>query len=190
MLGDKIKELRKDKNLTQIQLSEKLGIAQSTLGMIESNRRPAGRKTLLKLAEFFNVTIDYLLSEDTTLINNDISLSILGDKIKKLRKEMGMTQQELAKSINVSRSTIGMIEANKQGTSNETLLKLAKVLNTTVENLLSDTDDKKDIPKENKSYKEKEIDTIAAHLEDKNLTPKKVKLLKDYIDALFDDEEW
>ncbi len=115
MLGDKIKNLRKNKNLTQIQLSEKIGIAQSTLGMIESNKRPAGRKTLIKLAEFFGVTVDYLLSEN---------------------------------------------------------------------------DDKEAILKEEKSYKEKEIETIAAHLEDKNLTPKKVKLLKDYIDALFDDDEW
>lgn len=117
---------------------------------------------------------------------------MLGDKIKKLRKEIGMTQQELSKSINVSRSTIGMIEANKQGTSNDTLLKLAKTLNTTVEYLLSE-DEEKSIPqnnKEEKTYKEKEIDTIAAHLEEKNLTPKKVKLLKDYIDALFDDDEW
>ena len=35
MLGDKIKNLRKGMNLTQSQLCEKIGIAQSTLGMIE-----------------------------------------------------------------------------------------------------------------------------------------------------------
>lgn len=64
MLGDKIKQLRKEKRLTQQELANEMKIAQSTIGMIESNKRPAGRETLIKLAEFFNVTVDYLLSED------------------------------------------------------------------------------------------------------------------------------
>ena len=63
---------------------------------------------------------------------------MLGDKIKKLRKATGMTQQELANAVNVKRSTIGMLESNKQGTSNDTLIKLAKILNTTIDYLLSD----------------------------------------------------
>ena len=53
-----------NKVITQVQLAKAIGIAQSTIGMIESNKRPAGRETLIKLAEFFNVTVDYLLSED------------------------------------------------------------------------------------------------------------------------------
>lgn len=71
MLGDKIKSLRKDMNLTQEQLCNKIGIAQSTLGMIESNKREAGRKTLLKIAEFFGVSIDYLLDGNSDLNERD-----------------------------------------------------------------------------------------------------------------------
>jgi len=63
---------------------------------------------------------------------------MLGDKVKILRKEMKITQQRLATTIGVSQSTIGMIEGNKQGASNETLIKLANALNTTVDYLLSD----------------------------------------------------
>lgn len=66
---------------------------------------------------------------------------MLGDKIKKLRKAIGMTQQELANTIGVKRSTIGMLESNKQGTSNDTLIKLAKILNTTIDYLLSDDEE-------------------------------------------------
>ncbi len=73
---------------------------------------------------------------------------MLGDKVKKLRKELKITQSELAKNIGVSQSTIGMIEGNKQGASSETLMKLAKTLNTTAEYLLSenDEDNKSNIP--------------------------------------------
>lgn len=63
---------------------------------------------------------------------------MLGDKVKELRKKLKITQQKLAEIIGVSQSTIGMIEGNKQGASNETLIKLASALNTTVDYLLSD----------------------------------------------------
>lgn len=63
---------------------------------------------------------------------------MLGDKVKMLRKQMKITQQKLAKTIGLSQSTIGMIEGNKQGASNDTLIKLANALNTTVDYLLSD----------------------------------------------------
>lgn len=62
---------------------------------------------------------------------------MLGEKVKTLRKALKITQKELAIAVGVSQSTIGMIEGNKQGASNDTLLKLAKALNTTVDNLLS-----------------------------------------------------
>lgn len=70
---------------------------------------------------------------------------MLGDKVKILRKSLKITQKDLAASIGVSQSTIGMIEGNNQGASNDTLLKLAKALNTTVDYLLSDDDKVKDI---------------------------------------------
>lgn len=63
---------------------------------------------------------------------------MLGDKVKMLRKQMKITQQKLAATIGLSQSTIGMIEGNKQGASNDTLVKLANALNTTVDYLLSD----------------------------------------------------
>lgn len=71
MLGDKIKLLRKGMNLTQVQLCEKIGIAQSTLGMIEKNRTEPGRKTLIKLANFFGTTVDDLLTDKEDLNEKD-----------------------------------------------------------------------------------------------------------------------
>ena len=65
MLGDKIKKLRESMKITQQELANQLDISQSTIGMIEGNKRPAGRKTLVKLADFFNLSIDYLLGENT-----------------------------------------------------------------------------------------------------------------------------
>jgi repressor LexA len=64
LLGGKIKELREKLNLTQQDLADKLNIGQSTIGMIESDKRIPGRKTLTKLATFFGVSLDYLLKDE------------------------------------------------------------------------------------------------------------------------------
>ena len=65
MLGDRIKYLRNIAGLTQEELCKHIDIAQSTLAMLESNKRKsAGKKTLLKLADFFEVSINYFLIEE------------------------------------------------------------------------------------------------------------------------------
>lgn len=111
---------------------------------------------------------------------------MLGDKVKELRKMNHITQQQLAKALNLSQSTIGMMEKNKQGASKKTLMKIADFFNVTVDFLLSD--EEMDIDTNKLSKHNQEVETIAAHLATKNITPKKAKLLKDYIDALFDEE--
>jgi transcriptional regulator with XRE-family HTH domain len=112
MLGDKIKQLRENRKLTQQELANKLDIAQSTIGMIEGNKRPAGRKTLVKLADFFNVTVDYLLCDNeqpeaTNEIKKerDYSLSIkeqenIDDEAKKIIDELSMSFSKNKDSLN------------------------------------------------------------------------------------------
>ena len=97
MLGDKIKSLRKKNKMTQVKLCKEIGIAQSTLGMIESNRAPAGRKTLVKLADFFGVTVDYLLSEDDENNNvKDVQISKRAEK--DIKKALSETLEQLENS--------------------------------------------------------------------------------------------
>ncbi len=55
--------------------------------------------------------------------------------IKQLRKLQGMTQEDLAKSCKVSRQTINAIENNKYDPTLPLAFSLARVLNTTVDEL-------------------------------------------------------
>ncbi len=59
--GDRIAFLREKHRLTQEQLSGKIGISRATLSHYEKNRREPDYETLNKIADFFNVSIDYLL---------------------------------------------------------------------------------------------------------------------------------
>lgn len=60
MLGERLTRLRKEKKLTQESLSKKLNIPRTTYAGYESNRREPDIDTLLKLANFFDVSLDYL----------------------------------------------------------------------------------------------------------------------------------
>lgn len=61
MFGDKLKELRISKNLSQDELGEILGVRKSSISNWETNKATPTYEILTKLAEYFNVTTDYLL---------------------------------------------------------------------------------------------------------------------------------
>lgn len=62
-LGQKIKKLRKEKNLTQAEVAEALGVSRPFLTGIERGREYPGRETLMATAIFFNVSLDWLTSD-------------------------------------------------------------------------------------------------------------------------------
>jgi putative transcriptional regulator len=57
------------------------------------------------------------------------------NKIKLLRKELGLRQEDVAEKLGVTRQTIIAIENNKYNPTLELAMKLAKLLNTSVEEL-------------------------------------------------------
>lgn len=73
MLGNNIKELRKQKHLTQKDLAKLMHVSQQTIGAWETERAIPGSDTLALLANLFNVSTDYLLGRKTP-DNNDIDL--------------------------------------------------------------------------------------------------------------------
>lgn len=65
MLSDKLKELRKEKSLTQQDLANILDVTKGAIAMWETNKRTPDAETLLKLADVFSVSVDYLLDRET-----------------------------------------------------------------------------------------------------------------------------
>ncbi|MEL7649311.1 MAG: helix-turn-helix transcriptional regulator [Sedimentibacter sp.] len=55
------------------------------------------------------------------------------NKIKELRKQIGLRQEDLARELGVTRQTINAIENNKYNPTLELAMKLAKLLKTPVE---------------------------------------------------------
>ena len=60
MLNIILKELRKKKKISQKELSEILGIAQTTYAGYETGRHQPNLEILIKLSEFYSVSLDYI----------------------------------------------------------------------------------------------------------------------------------
>lgn len=61
MIGERLKKLRKEKKLTQLEFAKAIGVAESTMSLYENNKRQPDYVTLSKLADYYNVSVDYLL---------------------------------------------------------------------------------------------------------------------------------
>ena len=58
---NRIKEIREDKGLTQTQIAKKIGITQRNYSYYETGMTMLTEDILIKLADFYNTSIDYLL---------------------------------------------------------------------------------------------------------------------------------
>lgn len=57
----RLKQLRKEKGISQLKLAMDLSMNQNTISRYENEEREADYKTLIRIADYFDVTLDYLL---------------------------------------------------------------------------------------------------------------------------------
>ena len=80
----KIKKLREQEGLSQLELSEKLGYkSQGTVGMYETGKRVPDGETISKIASIFGVTTDYLLGNESSV--NELE-TVFPEGVKVLRR--------------------------------------------------------------------------------------------------------
>ena len=71
--GAILKELRIEQGLTQKELAKKANLATSCVGMIETESREPGARTLIALSNALNVSVDYLLGREDDFGNVTIT---------------------------------------------------------------------------------------------------------------------
>lgn len=75
MFGQRLKKLRESRGITQSELAKALKVSPSTIGMYEQSRRDPDTDTIKLLANYFNVTTDYLIGHS----DNPTTIHELGD---------------------------------------------------------------------------------------------------------------
>jgi len=73
MLHEKMVELRKKRTLKLKDVAAALGVSQSAVSLYEQGERRPDYNTLLKISDFYDVTVDYLLKDEPIADENDKS---------------------------------------------------------------------------------------------------------------------
>ncbi len=103
MMGVRLAALRKAAGLNQTQLAQILKISNSTVGMYEQGRREPSLETLTAIADFFGVSIDFLVTGRPTTEQEQQAMESLilqktdaADKRLDERSVRPFSRQELA----------------------------------------------------------------------------------------------
>lgn len=76
-LGSRLKTLREQKKLTQVQLADRIGVAPNSISAYEAGIRCPSFENLVKLARIFHVSTDFLLGLEKRHV---LDISALGDE--------------------------------------------------------------------------------------------------------------
>ncbi len=98
-ISDRIRQLRQERRWTQAELGDKVGVHQKQVSAYERGANVPSTDVLIKLAEVFNVSLDYLAFEakgkpariniqDRDLLRRFEALDSLSEQDKTLAKEM------------------------------------------------------------------------------------------------------
>lgn len=144
---EKLKILREKNNLTQQNIANKLNIAKARYCQYENEYEIIPLKHLITISDFYQTSIDYIFSfsnnehykEEKTNINQFKS----GERLKEIRKENKLTQENLANKLNVARSIISKYEKGEFLIATHTLYTLCKYFNISADYLLGKIDSPK-----------------------------------------------
>lgn len=113
----KLIEIREDFNLKQKDIANILNITQQTYSLWENGVKIIPLKHLNALCNYYNLSMDYILGLFNTkkydVINKNLDKKIIGKRLKEFRIENNITQEELAKILNTTHSTISAYERGK-----------------------------------------------------------------------------
>lgn len=84
VLGYRLKLARQHKNMTQMEVAEKLGISNGTLSGYERNYRDPDTETLAKLAELYGVSVDWLTGRTDHPSSNVVREKSEEDQIQRI----------------------------------------------------------------------------------------------------------
>lgn len=123
-MKNRLRELRLSKNLTLKQVGEGVGLAANTISRYEISNREPGLEVWKKLADFFGVTVSYLLGLS--------SRKQIKNRIRDVRIQKRMSQKELADRIQMTQQAISLYEQGIREPSLEIWQKLENCLDVSI----------------------------------------------------------
>ncbi len=136
--SDVLKELRRDKNLTQRDMGKHFGISATTYCLYENGKRRMSIAMLCELADLLCTSTDYILgrTDVCTPFAQLIQKRTHADILKDLRKRNEVTQKEIGSYFGISASMYCLYENGKRRMTVDMLNELADLLYTSTDYIL------------------------------------------------------
>jgi transcriptional regulator with XRE-family HTH domain len=147
-MNSRVKEVREYFGLSQVQFAEKLNMSPGAIGNIEVGRSSVSDRTISLICNAFGINRSWFCTGDGEMFAPGFAQS-KADKegaclrIKNVRKAIGLTQEQFAKSIGFSLMQVHFVEAGKTIPSNDFLSHVASVYGLSYNWLLTGEGEKK-----------------------------------------------
>ena len=146
IIEKRIKLMRERIGFTQNELANLLGVSRSLIGLWENGYANISLKQIIKLSAVFKVPLDYILGIIDEIDCNikylyifDLDLNFIGNKIKEIRKNEGLTQDKFASKIDTKRSSISYYEIGKMMMSTADLKQICETFGYSSDYIIGNT---------------------------------------------------
>ena len=147
MNENRLDVLKDERDLKSRDVAKYLNVNESTYSEWEHNKIPIPTRRIIELAEFYNVNIDYMLKlTDTRKVikgKTKLDLELIGNRLKEIRQELGLSLRGLGDKLNCSFSSLGSYERGENLINCEILMSLSKFSNYSIDYILGRTNNKK-----------------------------------------------
>jgi transcriptional regulator with XRE-family HTH domain len=148
LIGEKLRHLRLQKGLTQVDLARQIGLAShSHVAKVEAGKDTVSLSLVMRIARLLGVSTDYLL-RDALPIENPLAFSAsvrsnneaqsFASQLRRLRVQRQLSQRALARQLGLASPTyIGILEADRgKLPSLELVVRIADFFGITTDDLL------------------------------------------------------
>ncbi|MBJ6363612.1 helix-turn-helix domain-containing protein [Paenibacillus sp. GCM10012307] len=105
-MGDRLRELRLRKNISQEEVARRVGITRSAYSHYEINNRQPVYETLIKLANFFEVSLDYIIGGE----QSGQASPVMSDTVEIFRLLNNMDHEKRKRSIDKMIKVLQQVE--------------------------------------------------------------------------------
>lgn len=109
--------LREEKDLTQEDMGKLLNVSRVAISQWETGKEIIPLEKLNLYSNYFNVSLDYILQisnvKEYKIVNKTLNPKLIGKRLLYIRHKFDITQEELARDLNTTHSTISAYETGK-----------------------------------------------------------------------------
>lgn len=136
IIGQRIKNIRLSRGMTLEEFGALFDAAKSNVSKWEKGKSLPNPERIKAIAEFANISIEELVSPS----DNPTSPQIVGQKIKTIRLDNGLTMEQFGKLFNTSKGTVNNWEKGRNLPNKENLVIISEMGGQSVTELLDNND--------------------------------------------------